>query len=178
MRIGRILALGGILLLAACHGDSTDAPLPSKPAPQKKAALPAKRGPSPEELTAGMVEAVPLGKSTLPMSVKFDVTDRPVVGQPLEVAIALIAQVSGSASVQVTSTEGLKIAPGFGPIDIAAVDPTQAYRVSIPTTPAADGIQQLTLNVSLTHDDTTEARSFSVPIIVGAAGDTVAVSKR
>jgi hypothetical protein len=174
----RILPLSAALLaaalLAACHGDSSEAPQPTPV--HRKTPMAPKKGPTAEELTVGMVEAVPLGKSTLPMSVKFDLPDRPTLGQPLEVVVALLPQVAGSASIQVTSTEGLTLAPEAASIAIPSVEPTQAYRVSIGTTPTAEGVQLLNLNVTLTHDEATEARSFSVPVIVAAG--PVAVTQR
>jgi hypothetical protein len=170
------LPLSVALLLAACHGDSSEAPQPTPVHKTKTPPLP-RKGPTPEELTAGMVEAVPLGKSTVPMAVKFDLPDRPALGQPLEVVVALLPQVAGSASIQVTGTEGLKLAPEAATIAIPSVEPTQAYRVSIGTTPTAEGVQLLNLSVTLTHDEATETRSFSVPVIVTAA-DPVAVTQR
>ena len=78
--------------MAACHGESGDAPVAASTATHAPA--PVKRGPTPEELTAGMVEAVTVGKSTLPVLVKFDLPARPVVGQPLEVIVAVMPQVA------------------------------------------------------------------------------------
>ena len=65
MSKGRALPLFAVLLLAACHGDSSQAPQPKLARPAKTPAA-VKRGPTPEELTAGMVEAVTLGKSSGP----------------------------------------------------------------------------------------------------------------
>jgi hypothetical protein len=125
-----------------------------------------------------MVEAVTIGKSTVPVALKFDLPGRPTVGQPLEIVIAILPQITGSATLQVTGSDGLQVAPGVGTIEIPSVEPTQAYRVSIATTPTAEGVQLLGLNVSVTHDDTTEVRSFLVPVIVSTRVDAAAMSKR
>jgi len=177
MRKERILPLFAVLLLAACHGDTHQAPQPKR-APQAKTPAAVKRGPTPEELTAGMVEAVTLDKSTVPVAVKFDLSERPLVGQPLEIVIAIMPQIAGSATLQVTGSDGLQLAPGVGTIQIPSVEPTQAYRVTIATTPTADGTQLLGLNVSLSHDDITETRSFSVPVIVATSGEAASIGKR
>ena len=100
------------------------------------------------------------------------------MGQPLEIVIAIMPQIAGSITLQVTGSDGLQLAPGVGALQIPSVEPTQAYRVTIATTPTADGVQLLGLNVSVTHDDTTETRSFAVPIIVAASGEAAAISKR
>lgn len=176
MSKGRALPVIAVLLLAACHDDSSQAPRLTTPHPKSVPA--AKRGPTPEELTAGMVEAVTVGKSTVPVAVKFDLPARPLVGQSLEIVIALLPQVAGSATLQVTGSAGLEVAPAAATIRIPAIEPTQAYRVTITATPTADGVQLLGLGVSLTHDDTTETRTFSVPVIVAASGEAAASNGR
>jgi hypothetical protein len=166
--------LFAVVLLAACHGDANQAPV-ARVAPQASVPAAAKAGPTPAELTSGMVEAVTLGKSTVPIAVKFDLPKRPIVGQPLEMIIAVMPQIAASsATLQVTGSDGLQLAPGTTPIEIPSVDPTQVYRLTLMLTPTADGVHLLSLNVSLNHDDSAEMRSFSVPIIVGTGADTVA----
>jgi len=169
MITGRTLALAAAVLLAACHGEPKQAPA-AAPAPAAVAPV-VKRGPTPEELTAGMVEAVTIGKSTAPVAVKFDLPQRPAVGKRFEIVIAVLPQIAASsAMVQVSGSEGLQIAPNLAPIEIPSLDPGQVYRLSIPVTPTADGVHLLGLSVSLKQDDSAESRSFSVPIIVASGG--------
>ncbi len=159
-------ALVAALLLAACHGESNQGPAVSV-APAASAPAAVKRGPTPEELTVGMVEAVSIGKSTAPVAVKFDLPQRPSVGKRFEVVIAVLPQsAASSAMVQVAGSEGLQLAPNSAPIEIPSLDPTQVYRLSIPVTATIEGVQLLGLSVSLKQDDFAETRSFSVPIIV------------
>lgn len=165
--------LAMLLLLAACHGGSSQGPAP-KPAAQTKPAAQSKRAPTQQELTAGMVEAVTIGKSSVPISLKFDLPTRPVVGRPLDIVIAVLPQVSGSATLQVSATAGLQLDPGSGTISIPSLEPTQAYRVTISATPTSAGVQLLSLAVSLTHEDATETRTFSVPIIAQNNADAPA----
>jgi hypothetical protein len=169
MTTGRTLALVAAVLLAACHGEPKQAPA-AAPAPAAVAPV-VKRGPTPEELTAGMVEAVTVGKSTAPVAVKFDLPQRPSVGKRFEIVIAVLPQIAASSAVvQVTGSDGLQLAPNVAPIELPALDPTQVYRLSIPVTPTADGVHLLGLSVSLKQDDFAESRSFSVPIIVAPGG--------
>jgi hypothetical protein len=172
MSKGRTLPVLAAVLLTACHGDASQAPV-AKAMPTTGAPAAAKRGPTPEEMTAGMVEAVTSGKSTVPVAVKFGLGARPTVGQPLELTIALMPQVAASsATVQVTGSDGLQLAPGVTPIEIPSIDPTHVYRLTIMLNPTADGVQLLGINVTLKHEDTAEMRSFSVPVIVGSSVDT------
>jgi hypothetical protein len=60
----------------------------------------------------------------------------------------------------------LTVAPGANAIDLPAVEAGQVYRQSVTVTPAADGVLLLGVSVSLKHDEMTESRAFSIPLIV------------
>jgi len=159
MNTARVLMLATVGLLSACHKDSGT---PPQPAPAI-----AKKGPSAAELTAGMVEAATLGKSQLPVELKFDLKHRPTPGQALDIDIALIPQIdAGAAGIQVSGGDGLAVAPGANQIDLPAVEAGQVYRQSVKVTPTADGVLLLGLTVSLKHDEMIETRAFSIPLIV------------
>ncbi len=163
-----------LLLLVGCHGDSNGTPVVDA-TPHVKVPPPVKRGPTPEELTAGMVEAVTMGKSTVPVAVKFDLPQKPVAGRSAELVIALMPQIEADpATLVVTGSDTLVLEPGAGPVEIPAVEPTQVYRHNIRLTPTAEGVQLLGLHVSLKHDDVTETREFAVPIIVAPGEAAVA----
>jgi hypothetical protein len=175
----RLIVLLAIAASAGCHRQSATAPaVPAKPKAGVRAAADKPQGQSPQELTAGMVEAVVQSKSQAPVDLKFDLPERPVEGQPLEVAIALLPQIAaGSATVAVTGSDGLKLDPGEGQFEFAAVEADRVYRHSIKMTPTAGGLNLLTLTVSLQHDQTADLRVFSVPLLVGgAAGVSTAPS--
>ena len=170
MTTGSKLKFVAVVLLAACHREPNQAPAVT-PASATSAPAAVKRGPTPEELTAGMVEAVTIGKSTAPVAVKFDLPQRPSVGKRFEIVIAVLPQIAASSAVvQVSASAGLQIAPNLAPIEIPSLDPGQVYRLSIPVTPTVDGVHLLGLSVSLKQDDSAESRSFSVPIIVAPGG--------
>jgi len=163
-----LLAVCVLALLAACHRDSSQ-PAEAKPAAKPRAPVAAQRGPSPEEITKGMVEAASQGKSRLPVALKFDLPQRPTVGQPLEIAIAVIPQIPASpATIDVSASEGLKIADGSSRLEIPSVEPARVYRRAIKVTPTSEGVLFVSLTVNLTHDETTDSRAFSVPIIAAA----------
>jgi hypothetical protein len=126
-------------------------------------------GRPPQGLTKGMVEAVVQGKSQVPITLKFDLLERPVEGQPLEVAIALLPQIAARlATVSVAASDGLKLEPGAEQFEVTGIEAAQVYRHSIKVTPAADGLYLLTLSVTLQHDQTSDSRVFSVPILVAS----------
>jgi hypothetical protein len=170
MNYARVLMLYGLAAAAvsACHGDSgTPAAAAPKPAPPSNAAAPAKKGPSAADLTAGMVEAAAQGKSTLPVLLKFDLPQKPQIGQALQVDIAVMPQIAASpAAIQVTGAEGLEVASDTSKIEIPTVEGGEVYRQSLKVTPTVDGVLLLGLTVSLKHDEITESRGFSIPLIV------------
>jgi hypothetical protein len=165
MKTGRVLFIGVLAVISACHGDS-GAPQQAAPAPRPRAALPARKGPSAAELTAGMVEAVSLGKSQLGVQLKFDLRQKPIVGQPLDVDIAVMPQIDAAAAeVQVSGGEGLSVAAGANQIELPNVQANEVYRQSFKVTPTADGVLLLGLTISLKHDEMTDSRAFSIPVI-------------
>ena len=165
----RVIILLAIAGSAACHRDPGSAP--AAPAILKSGAQTAAqspRGPTPAQLTAGMVEAVTQGKAQTPINLKFDLLERPGLGRPLEVAIALLPQTAAlSATVAVSSSDGLKVDPAEQQFEFPAVEAAQVYRHSVKLTPTGEGLYMLTVAVSLQHDQTTDSRVFLVPILVG-----------
>lgn len=165
----RALALCALVLAAGCQRESGDAQRPNA-AVRKKAPVAAQRGPTVEELTAGMVEAATQGKSQAPVGLKFDLLQRPVQGEPLEIAVALLpGEPADPATVEVTGPESLQVPAADSKFEFASVEPAQVYRRSIRLTPTAEGVFLLTLTVNLSHDQLADTRVFSVPIIVAGS---------
>jgi hypothetical protein len=124
----------------------------------------------PKDSTPGMVEAAVQGKSQVKVALKFDLVQRPAVGQPLEVAVALLPQIdASSATIDVSGSDGLQLAAGDEKVEFPSVEAGQVYRRSIVVTPAAEGLLFVTLSVHLKHDEMTEMKVFAVPVIVGVA---------
>lgn len=150
--------------LAGCSGNSASAP--AAPTQIKPRASIAKPSGTPAEQTAGMVQAASQGKSQVPVELKFDFSQRPKVGQPLEVNLALIAQISASpATIQVNGADDVAVAAGGNQFDIPAEEAGEVYRHTVSVTPGAEGVVLLGVTVSLKHDELTDQLAFSIPII-------------
>ena len=163
----RIFTLCSLLALAACHPNSGPSSPALKSAAHAKAPAAAQPKLSAREQTQDMVEAATVGKSQAPVSLKFEVLQRPVQGQPLEIGIALLPQVPArSATIEVMGSEALQIGAGENQIEFAEVEPDEVYRHSIKLIPTQEGVFLVTLNVSLKRDQMADTRMFSVPIIV------------
>jgi hypothetical protein len=151
---------------AGCHRDNQPAP-PPKPASNVAVPVAPQKGPTVAEQTAGMVEAASQGKSQLPIDLKFELPQRPTLGQALAVNVALVPQIDASAgAIEVAGGDGLSIAPGANRIDLPALESGHVYRHSVSVTPHAEGVLLLGLTLTLKHDEIVESRSFSIPLIV------------
>ena len=162
-----ILLLCAVAALSACNRDSSSAPAANAvPRAKPKAPVAAKSGPTAAEQTAGMVQAATQGKSQVPVELKFDLGSRPKVGQLLEINLALIAQIPASAvTLQVKGAEDLIVAQDAAQFDLSAEEAGEVYRQTVKVTPNAEGVSLVGVTVSLKHDDITEQRAFSIPII-------------
>lgn len=161
------IAVAGIsfsLLLSACQKDQGPAAATSS-APKFKQSAAAQKGPSVDELTAGMVSATALGKSSLPLDLKFELAAHPAQGESLEVNLAMLPEVSGGPmDVQLTGTDGFKA--DTAPFELAQVDSGEVYRHTVKVTPGAPGLLLLGVTVTVKHDDASDTKVFSIPIIV------------
>jgi hypothetical protein len=169
MRYAAIAAMAAIFAaasLASCGRDA-NTPAASAAAPRVKASMAAKKGPSAAELTAGMAAAPSLGKSVLPMDIKFELADRPKIGQVLDINLALVPQIAGGpATVQVTGANGLDATQSDNQFEIAEVEAGEVYRHTLHMTPTTDGVLLVNLTVSLKHDEASDSKVFTVPVIV------------
>jgi hypothetical protein len=156
-----------VMAIGACHRDSGTAPPPA-PKPQVSVPLIAKRGPNAEELTGGMVEAASQGKSQAPVKLKFELQQRPTLGQSLDINLAVLPQIdASSADIQIAGGIGLALPPGATTqIDLATVEAGHVYRQSVKVTPNLEGVLLLSLTILLKHDEIIESRMFSIPLVV------------
>jgi len=163
----KVLLLSAAMAMAACHKDSESAPAATAVSHIKpKVSVAPKAGATAAEQTAGMVQAASQGKSTVPVELKFDIGQRPKVGQPLAINLALIAQIPASpVTIQVTGADDVSVAPGANQFDIPSEEAGEVYRETVNVTPNAEGVLLLGVTVSLKHDEIVDQRVFSIPII-------------
>ena len=160
-----------VVTSSGCHGESGNAPAQTT---HVHVAVP-KRGPSAAQLTSTMVDAAEVGKSDLAVELKFDLKQRPTLGLPLTIDVAVLPQVDGSpASISVNGGNGLVVPSEVSNIALPAVEAGQVYHQIVVVTPTRDGVLLLSLNVSVHHDEVTETREFSIPLIVDAQSQPTA----
>jgi len=168
MRSAKVLLLWAVVMaVAACNRDSDSAPPANAVSHIKpRAPLAPRPAATAAQQTAGMVQAAGQGKSAVPVELKFELAQRPKVGQPLDINLALIAQIAASpATIQVTGADDLSVAPGANQFDIPSEEAGEVYRETVQVTPNAEGVLVLGVTVLLKHDENVDQRVFSIPII-------------
>lgn len=161
-----VLVLCSVITLAACH---RTAPPENGNDPNGAARTGAgvKKGPTAVEQTAGMISAVVVGKSTAPIDLKFEIAARPRLGSVLTVNLALLPQIDADGvDVQVLDSDGFDVDKAAAGFSLPAVAADSLYRQAVKLTPTRHGVLALLLGVTMRHDETTETRSYAVPIVV------------
>jgi hypothetical protein len=161
------LCVAAAMLLCACgSGSKQTAATPKKPAAgAAKAVDPA------NAISANMVSAVAINKTTgVPVEVRFELKDRPQVAQPVEVDLVIVP-LSGSVdrvSGKVQAEDGLDLIDGG---QIPATDrPPEGVpiRHTIRVQPKQDGIFMFSAVVTVDAAGQSTSQTFSMPVIAGA----------
>ena len=168
-KLGKTCAWAWVLCaaaaLSACHKDDSAAPA-TAPQVKPKAAVAQKLGPTAAEQTVGMVEAAAQGKSVAPVALKFELPQRPKVGQPMDINLAVISQVDASATtLQISGGDGITVSGGAAQFDIAATQAGDVVRQTVNVTPTDEGVLLVGVSVSFKHDEITDTKAFAIPII-------------
>ncbi|MGH8285404.1 MAG: hypothetical protein ACRETT_06520 [Steroidobacteraceae bacterium] len=160
----RLVALAAPLaiFLACSPGTGEGEPSTSKPS-AGTVAKPAKKDP-----LADMVSAVSGGRASGPVELKFALAERPQVGQPLEVEIAVLpVSVLDRVAANFQVGAGLELRSGG---QMPAVNKPErgvplSHRLTI--VPLRDGIFFISAVVLADSPELSLTRTFSIPIIAG-----------
>jgi hypothetical protein len=167
--LGRSLPLSAAVavLCAGCGSHSSgDGAKPTAAKPVTRAVS------TTDELLRSMVSAVAAKHpSPTPIQVKFDLRDRPRVGQPVDVDLAIVPM---SASVdrvsgKVVGEEGLEVVDGA---QIAATEhPVEGapIRQAVKVVPKQEGVFTIHALVTVEAGSETSSETYAIPLI--AAGD-------
>lgn len=158
---GLAVALVGALLSTSCA---------RSPRTAGSAQSSASRGTSAATADPDMVNAVSTANSTTPISLKFRLTRKPLVGEPVTVELALIPAQGVEidhihASFQVSDGMQLTSERAFDVEQPAAGVPLEHELTLLPQQP---GVLQVTAIVIVDSDSGSLARSYSIPVIAEA----------
>lgn len=164
---GRILALVALsALLAACGGgdEQVAAKPPAAPAAEG-AAGGAPSAESPEDKR--MANAVVTGKTSAPVNLKFDILSKPDVGTPFEIELALLPRLAADTlDVEVAGIPGLTVVSG-GTHRFEKVLAGDRHVAKVLVQADQPGIYYVNVVARMITQVQTEARTFSVPVVVG-----------
>jgi hypothetical protein len=149
------------LVLCGCGSSEPDPSSGTSPSGKPKPGRPAGR--------PDMVAAVSASKSPGPVEVRFALSGRPVVGQPLEIHLSLtpVAELD-RLYARFQAGEGLDMVKGA---ETAHVDrPPRNTEIvhTVTVTPKSDGIFYVTAIVLCDSPTDSVSRIYSIPIIAGA----------
>jgi hypothetical protein len=176
------LAAGG---LSGCGGHVEEpAALPALPEAEQAEAAREKqqRLAVAAEQTSGMtsgdaiVAKTSAGKPAAPVDLKYELRGEPAKGKALPIDIALLPHApAGFVRVTFIATEGLAIAQDQ-PAEFLSTQADLVYRHTLTVTPRDDGEYYLSAIVLMNLENGPEARSFTIPVPVGAAATRATVA--
>ena len=169
--------LACLALLAGCHrGESPDAATPS-PARARKAAPLTSVDQAVSDATRTMAAGVPVGTSSAPVDVRFDLLTVPIAGQPFQVDVGVLPKAPAPVlHIEVSGGDGLAVNSPDAPVAVEKVQAETLEKVTVTATSAKAGTRVLDVKVTLELPGGAETRDFAFPVIV-AAGATAAAAK-
>jgi len=163
-RVLAVVALAAVL--AACgRGEEQAAVTPAPSATADGGTTGAAPVETPEDKR--LANAVPTGKTAAPVDLKYDVLAKPQVGQPFEIELALLPRLAADAlEVEVTGIPGLVIVSG-GVAKFEGVSSGDRHVARVLVQADAAGIYYANVVARMITQSRSEARTFSVPVVVG-----------
>lgn len=172
-RVLTVTAIASAFALGACHwGDDAGAASTGTRPPARTLLTPQDTGPDEEiaEANRKMAAGVPVGASTAPVEVRFDIDSPPVAGQPFDVSVAVLPGAPAPVlHIEVRASEGLIVVAPDGPVSIEKVQAGTLERLTVKASSAKSGTRVLTVKVTLELPSGAESRDFAFPLLVGAA---------
>ena len=116
----------------------------------------------------GLANAVAVGKTAAAVDLKYDLPTRPAAGQPFEVELVFLPRIpADTLDVQATGMPGLVVAGGataaFAPVAVG-----ERYVAKLLLQVPEPGLYYVGVTAKLTTKSQTDARTFSVPVVIGA----------
>lgn len=157
------------LLLAACGGgkDESAASAPAKPTSKTEAPVAAAETPA-EGGDPKFATAVAAGKTAAGVDLKYDLAAKPDPGQDFTVELALLPrQLADRLEVEVNGIPGLVVVDGAA-AKFEKVVPGETYSATVTVRAERPGVYYLGVSAKMISQVQTEARSFSVPVVIGS----------
>lgn len=147
---------------AKAQPGATDPAASSKDAPTQVAAV------KPTDKEARLASAVADSKTTAPVDLQYDIPAKPEVGQPFTVEFAVKPRIQADVlDVELADSPGLTI-QGERQARFQAVEAGQPYTFQVQLAGNAAGLYYVSVTAKISTQVQTEARAFSVPVVIGS----------
>jgi hypothetical protein len=157
------MALSLVTMLAACDTQSEDAAT-SNPGASRRVG-----GSEAAKLAAHMVSAVNTGTEKSTVELKFELTQRPEVDKPLDIALAFIPTSRlDRLSARFTAAEGLEVVKGAETEQFARPVVGSAITHTLTVIPKRDGIFSIQAVVLMDSESESVSRQYLIPLIAGS----------
>jgi hypothetical protein len=124
---------------------------------------------------ANMVSAVGTGKPYGDIELKFDLRARPVVGEPVDIDLALIpTQDLDRVSAEFQAVDGLEVTKGAKSPEVLRPAAGVPITHTLTVVPQRDGVFYVSAVVLADLASETVTRNFSIPLIAGAGNPVAA----
>jgi hypothetical protein len=181
---GAVLALllAACLGLVACGDSSAPEPAaaPAEPVPRDRGDAGAGRQARPAEdaASAGLANAVATSKGGAAVDLLYDIALRPVAAQPVEVELVFEPRAAADAlEIEVSAVPGLTVVSA-GQARFAPVVSGDRQSTRILVVADADGRYYVNVIARMVNKVQTDARTFSVPLVVGDASQGAPASAK
>jgi hypothetical protein len=172
-----LAALGATFALAGCGNKAQDGTrttmTPHKPnvsttaGKAGQAARDAKGAVAAEE--SRMASAVVSGKTSAPVDLRYELTTKPAIGQPLEIELAFLPTAPAETlEVVVSGMPGLAVASGQA-VKFEKVQAGETYTHKFLVQASGSGTYYVSVIAKMVSQVQTEVRTFSVPVVFGTA---------
>ena len=165
----RVLALILLASLAvACGGGEEKAAKEAAATASAAKKAKDKAGDAAPVVDDGLANAVAVGKAAAAVDLRYGLSAKPTIGQPFEVELTFIPRVpADSLEVEAAGMPGLTLAGGttakFGP----PVSAGERYSTKVLAQVTENGLFYISITARLASKVQTDARTFSVPVVVG-----------
>jgi len=155
-------------MITACGGGEEPASTPARDAAEKKPAPAASAPAKADDRDSGLATAVATGKTSAGVDLKYEVTAKPDPGQDFQIELVFLPRVAADAlEVEVTPIPGISIVSG-ATARFENVVAGERYPAPVVARADGQGLYYLGVSARMATQVQTEARTFSVPVVVGA----------
>jgi hypothetical protein len=165
----RHFALMTILLAFAGCGGKDEEPSPTETPEPAAAAGQADQLPAPPD-EVRPANAVTTGEAGAAVDLQYEIAPRPETGQPFTIQLAFVPRLpADSIEAKLSATSGLRITSAES-VRFADVLANERYTTEVMVVGDLPGLYYVGVVARMATPVQTDARSFSVPVVVGSPG--------